>query len=356
MNDNFVCWNFFLEKISLQMSLVPTGKAFIYSSSNFVWRDEYKLKNSLGSREVCVKVIHAALNPIDYKVPEILPFWLMFKGQPIGHDVCGTVVSVGSSVTQFEIGDTVFGVAPACCEYTVASEEKFSKVPNMGRGDTAVYSTLPGAGCTALHMLERSRIFDTTDAKRIVVIGASGGVGSCLVQIAKHRLSPGSRIIGVCSKKSAEYVKSIGATEIVDYTIPSFRICDSIPVESVDAVFDTVTSPDDPDYVTDGMKLLKPSTGRYIAINTKSQIEWIRAGIARQTGFNILGSKQYELIMVNQSKKYLDELGELVNNGVLKINIQKQLPFTESGILEGFALLKERHVRGKVVVRISSDH
>jgi len=332
-------------------TLVPTGKAFIYSSPNFVWREEYKLKHSLGSREVCLQTIHAALNPIDYKVPELLPFWLMFKGKPIGHDVCGRVIAVGSRVTDLKVGDLVFGVAPACSEYTVATEDQLVKISEGS--DTAVHASLPGAGCTALHMLERSRVLEeSTTPRTIVIIGASGGVGSCVVQIAKRKLPKNSSIIAVCSRKSTDYVKSIGATQVVDYTVPSFSISAAIPIGSVDAVFDTVTSPDDPDYVTEGMKLLKETTGRYIAINTKSQTEWIRAGFARQTGWNVLGRRQYELIMVNQSKAYLEELRDLVKSGMLRINIQEEVSFTESGIKEGFALLKDRHVLGKVVVRI----
>jgi|LauGreDrversion4_2_1035121.scaffolds.fasta_scaffold128771_2 NADPH:quinone reductase-like Zn-dependent oxidoreductase len=336
--------------------MIPSGKAFIYGSSNFVWCEEYRLKNNLGAKEVLIETAHAALNPIDYKVPDLLPFWLLFKGQPIGHDVCGKVIAIGSSVTEFKVGDVVFGVAPACSEYTITTQDKIAKVPKQDLEKSGIYASLPGSGCTALYMLERSGVLGFGGVKKIVVIGASGGVGSCIVQIAKNKLPPGSEIIGVCSPHSAEYVLSIGATQVVDYTAADFKISDAIEVRSVDAVFDTVTSPDDPDYVTEGLKLLKTSKlSRYIAANTKHQSEWLRAGVARQTGWNILSTrKQYELIMVNQSQQYLLELAQLVEKGLLKINIHKEVAFTESEILEAFSLLRKRHVRGKVIIRIKT--
>ena len=332
---------------------VPSGKAFIYASPNFTWCEEFRLKKVIKNRDVLIKTLHAALNPLDYKVPELLPFWLMFKGEPVGHDICGIVEAVGDKVTQFRIGDCVFGVAPACAEYTIAHESMLAKVPGENsREKTAVYASLPGSGCTALYMLERSGVLRSNQPQRIVVIGASGGVGSCLVQIAKHKLPPGSTIVGVCSKKSAEYVRSIGASEIVDYTAPNFVISDAIDTGSIDAVFDTVTSPDDPDYVTEGIKLVKAATGRYLAANTKNHSEWIRAGIARQTGLGWWGRKQYELIMVDQKQEYLHELAEMVESGKLKINIDREFPFQEKTLLEALDLLRSRHVRGKVVVNL----
>lgn len=333
----------------------PSGKAFIYGSPNFVWCEDYRLKNYLGAREVLIESLHAALNPIDYKVPDLLPFWLMFKGQPIGHDVCGKVLAIGSNVTEFNVGDLVFGVAPACSQYTIAKQDQIVKVPHNNRHKSGIYASLPGSGCTALYMLERSGVVGRGGVQKIVVIGASGGVGSCIVQIAKNKLPSGTEIIGVCSPNSADYVLSIGATRVVDYTAAGFKISEAIEVGTADAVFDTVTSPDDPDYVTEGMKLLKTDNfSRYIAANTKHQSEWIRAGVARQTGLNLFSfRKKYELVMVNQSQEYLLELAQLVETGLLKINIHEEVDFTESDILGAFELMRGRHVRGKVIVRMN---
>ena len=328
------------------------GKAFIYKAdggSYFKWDEAYKFRQP-GKGEVMLKIISAGLNPIDYKIP-VIPFaYYAFRGLPVGQDVCGEVIAVGPGVTDFKLGDKVFGNGSGLAEYCVTSASSVVKIPE-GATDVPVYGGLGGAVGTAYEMLELASAFNGTEPKQIMVIGASGGVGSAAVQIAKAKCPEGTRIIAVCSSKSADYVKSIGAHVIVDYSSPNFDFSKCVPQNSLDAVIDCVTSPEDFDYKKDGMKLIKEKTGKYIACNTTSMLEWIRVGMGRTLGFNSFRG-QYQLIMYSPRREVLEEIGRLVFEKKVIVNVQEYVPFQESAIRAAFETLKGRRVRGKLIVKM----
>jgi NADPH:quinone reductase-like Zn-dependent oxidoreductase len=129
-----------------------------------------------------------------------------------GQDVAGHVEAVGEDVTQFRIGDEVFGVADgAFAEFATARPDKLAPKPtNLSFAEAA---TVPTTGCTALQGLRDVGRVQTE--QRVLVIGAAGGVGSFAVQIAK---AFGAHVTGVCSTSKVELVRSIGADEVIDYT------------------------------------------------------------------------------------------------------------------------------------------
>lgn len=332
---------------------IPPGRAYIYQStgsdsSNFSWVTDYRVKSVLGSKEVVVKPVFSGLNPLDYKVPSMPPFWVLFKGKPVGHDVCGTVVAVGKGVTEFKEGDVVFGHAPGLCDFTITSVDKIAKVPTS-INDIVPFGGICAAGCTAIQMLRKANGFQGP-AKRIMIIGASGGVGSLAVQIAREICPAGTHIIAVCSSRSAEYVKSIGANQIVDYTAPGFRFGLCVERESLDIILDCVSSPDDYNYVPEGMGLIKPGTGQYVASNTANVSEWARSGIETFTGVKMFWGR-YHLIMVQPNTADLNELASLVQNGKLVIHVDEVFKFEPDSIRSALEKLSRRHVRGKLIVK-----
>ena len=133
-----------------------------------------------------------------------------------GHDVAGTVAQVGSDVTEFQIGDDVFGIAKGSfAEYATARPDKLVRKPAGLTFEEA--AVVPVSATTAMHGLRG--VGRVTAGQRVLIIGASGGVGTYAVQIAK---ALGARVTGVCSTTKVDLVRSIGADEVIDYTQRDF--------------------------------------------------------------------------------------------------------------------------------------
>ena len=330
-----------------------SGKAYIYEAgegSNFKWKTDYQTRK-VGANDILVKVISAGLNPIDYKIPDMGFLWMAAKGKPVGKDLCGEIVEVGAKVTDFKAGDVVFGQGEGCCaEYAITASSAIAKVPE-GAKDVPVFGGLGVATGTAYQMLDLAGAFEGTEAKNVMIIGASGGVGSSAIQIAKAKCPSGSKISGVCSGKSAEYVKSIGADEIIDYSQPNFVFGTCVPEKSQDVIIDCVSSPEDYNYKPEGMKLLKPKTGQYVAANSVSKFDWIKLMLGTAIGFTLFRG-QYQLMFYQPKPEQLTEIGKLVNEKKLNINVQEYVGFDGDSIKKAFETLKGRRVRGKLVVKM----
>ncbi len=181
-------------------------------------------KPSADDDQLLVKVHSAAVHPGD---------WLLMTGQPIlfrpafgfrgprkripGFDFAGTVEAVGPNVTGFAAGDEVFGDAAggSCAEYVSVSEVKVAAKPvNITLAQAAVVAV---SGTTALRGLRDAG--DLKPGQHVLINGASGGVGTFAVQIAK---ALGAHVTGVCSTGNAELVRSIGADHVIDYTTDDF--------------------------------------------------------------------------------------------------------------------------------------
>jgi len=318
-----------------------------------LWKTDFPYPN-LSTKEgkdlVVVKVISAGLNPVDYKIPTLKPWFFTRKGTAVGMDLCGVIEKVGSGVVGFNVGDKVFGFGPGLAEYTLTSPEVIALLPKEVPTDVA--GGLGVAPNTAYQMLADNGAFEGSEPKQIVVIGAAGGCGSCAVQIARAKCPKGTKIYAVCSGKNAEYVKSLGADEVFDYTKSGFNFRTCLPAKSVDIIADCVSSKEDHNYVPEGMGLLKEETGRYVAINSASSLDWIKLFISKIFGFSLF-KKQYSLMYLVPKKEELIEIGNLVKDGKLKIHIDSHVPFDETSVRQAFDTLKHRHVKGKLIVTVS---
>jgi NADPH:quinone reductase-like Zn-dependent oxidoreductase len=138
------------------------------------------------------------------------------KNPVLGLDVAGRVVAVGAEVTRFEVGDEVFGIANGSfAEYAAAAESKLAHKPaDVGFDEAAVSATSGIAALQALTDVGRLR-----EGQRVLVIGASGGVGSFAVQLAK---ASGAQVTGVASTEKVELVRSLGADDVIDYTVADY--------------------------------------------------------------------------------------------------------------------------------------
>ena len=174
-------------------------------------------------REVLVRVRAAALNPFDWHLLRGVPYvvratagWRKPKRNIPGIDVAGVVEAVGRDVTLLQPGDEVFGEkSRACSEYVCGAEKLFARKPaNLTFEEAAA---IPVAAATALQALrDKGRV---QPGQRVLINGASGGVGTFAVQLAK---AFGAEVTGVCSTPNVDLVRSIGADHVIDYTREDF--------------------------------------------------------------------------------------------------------------------------------------
>src|SRR5213080_3014888 len=204
-------------------------KAIVYRNygSPDVLRLEEIEKPTAGDDEVLIKVRAAAVNPVDllfrgtsYMV-RIMTGLRKPKETRIGHDVAGQVEAVGRNVTQFKPGDAVFGTCKgAFAEHVCASESALVMKPDNVTVEQA--ASVPIAAITALQGLRLGGLGDKGQIQgkhKVLINGASGGVGTFAVQIAK---AFGADVTGVCSTRNVELVRSLGADHVVDYTADDF--------------------------------------------------------------------------------------------------------------------------------------
>src|SRR5213076_700003 len=170
-----------------------------------------------------VRVHAASVNALDWHLLRGLPYLVRLseglrrpKRSSMGVDVAGRVEAVGKNVTQFRPGDAVFGARDgAFAEYVAAKEEKLVLKPANVSFEQA--AAVPVAGCTALQALRDKG--QVQPGQKVLINGASGGVGTFAVQIAK---SFGAEVTGVCSTRNVDLVESLGADRVIDYTREAF--------------------------------------------------------------------------------------------------------------------------------------
>ena len=292
--------------------------------------------------EVLVRVRAASANAADWHLLRgtPLPFRLVAglrtpKFKIIGTDVAGHVEAVGRNVTQFHPGDEVFGELSRCgfgayAEFAAAPEKALALKPaNLSFEEAA---TLPTAGCTALQGLRKGQI---ERAQRVLINGASGGVGMFAVQIAK---TFGTEVTAVCSTRNVDVVRSIGADHVIDYTKDDFA--------THGQRYDLILAANGDRSIWDYRRALT-ADGRYA----------MTGGSNRQlTDALLLGPllsmrrQQVGNVLVKPSQADLLVLKELCEAGKVRPVIDRRFPLSE--VPAAVRYLEDGHARGKVVISI----
>jgi len=185
-----------------------------------------------------------------------------------------------------------------------------------------------------------------------LVIGGSGGTGSIGVQIASIL---GANVTAICSTKNIDFVKSLGASEIFDYASSDWKV-KLRTAEPYDIIYDTVTSPDDPNYeIITGHKLAK--NGNYVAINGDKK-DFLTCVAEIATGQKLFRPR-YELLCVPQfSKAHFSAIADLTvaSSKPLSVTFDTIFPeLTTQTLVEAFDKLKTRRVKGKIVIQLKSN-
>lgn len=288
-------------------------------------------KPVVGSGQVLVEVHASSINPFDTAVregyvKEMIPLQLPVT---LGGDIAGVVVEVGEGVTNVAVGDKVYGQASAVAgnsgafaEFAVTSASQIAKAPEGL--DFKQSASLPLTGVSGWQALTQH--IKLQPRQKIFIHGGAGGIGTIAIQIAKNI---GAYTATTATGEGVDYVKQLGADEVIDYKTQDFAEL----LNGYDAVFDTVG-----DDFTKTLTVLKKGG---IAVSMIAQADEAKA--------NALGVTA--LTQASQvTTTALDELSKLVDNGVVTAHVDKVFPLAQ--IKEAFEARETGKVLGKVVIEV----
>ncbi len=330
-------------------------KAIVYRNygSPDVLRLEEIEKPTAGDDEVLIKVRAAAVNPLDLLFRGTSYMVRMITGlrKPkdtrLGVDVAGQVEAVGRNVTQFKPGDAVFGTCKgAFAEYVCAPESALVVKPDNVTFEQA--ASVPIAALTALQGLRLGGLGlgglgdkgHIQPGQKVLINGASGGVGTFAVQIAK---SFGADVTGVCSTRNVEMVRSIGAKQVIDYTREDFTKSG----QRYDLILDCVGNHS----LLAHRRALNPN-GVCVVAGAKGLWDFLTRALTAPV-LSRLVSQKFVTFIAKLNKKDLTIMRELMATGKVTPVIDRRYSLSE--VPEAMRYLETRHARGKVVITLE-DH
>jgi NADPH:quinone reductase-like Zn-dependent oxidoreductase len=300
--------------------------------------------------QLLVKVRAASVNPLDLTIRGPLLLRPLFglrkpKDTRLGVDYAGTVEAVGKNVTNFKPGDEVFGGREgALAEYVcvLADRAVVLKPANMTFEQAA---SVPVAAITALQGLrDKGKI---QPGQKVLVNGASGGVGTFAVQIAK---SFGTEVTGVCSTRNVDLVRSIGADHVIDYTKEDFTKTD----QRYDLIFDLVGNHS----FSERRRILNPSGICVMAgIGGAGWHDGMAMRLAGELNAYVASrfvSQKFVAYIATLTKADLTILGDLMQSGKVIPVIDRTYKLSEVSAALGY--LEEGHARGKVVITVEQNN
>ena len=294
------------------------------------------------SNEVLIKLHASAVNAADWHVMHADPFPVrlafgLFKPslKALGADIAGVVEAVGEKVKQFKVGDEVYGDVSGhkwggYAEYTVAREtDIWYKPSNMTFEEAAAF---PMASVTALQALRE--VGKVKQGTKVLVVGASGGVGSFAVQIAK---AYGGTVTAVCSGKNEEMARSLGADKVIDYTKEDYINLD----EKYDVIFDVAATKS-----LFSIKNVLVPKGVYINAGGDTLMHTLLWGPI----LSLFTGKKMGMFLVSPGQKELQEMTDLAQAGKVRPIIEKVYPLR--GAPEAIKHVETKHAKGKNVINV----
>jgi NADPH:quinone reductase-like Zn-dependent oxidoreductase len=315
-----------------------------YGSPDIVKLDEIE-KPVPGDNQVLIKVRAASLNALDvYMIRDAWLNRLIFglrkpRDTRLGRDVTGVVEAVGKNVAQFKPGDEVFGICRgSLAEYACTFERALVMKPANVTFEQA--ASVPLAGLTALQGLRKGKI---QLGQKVLINGATGGVGTFAVQIAK---SLGAEVTAVCSTRNVDLVQSIGAGHVIDYTKEDFTKSD----QRYDVIFDNVCNHS----FSERRRVLNPKGICILAgmggagVKEGQALGRIAGNLFIARALSSFTNQKFGQYMTKMSKPDLVLLGELIQAGKVRPVIERTYKLNDAP--EAIRQFDAGHARGKVVI------
>jgi NADPH:quinone reductase-like Zn-dependent oxidoreductase len=295
--------------------------------------------------EVLIRVRAAAVNHAD---------WVYVSGRPLiarlafglrkpknmvrGKDVAGQVEAAGKAVTQFRPGDEVYGEldAGSFAEYIAAPAGLLALKPANLTFEQA--ATVPVSGNTALQGLRD--VGKVKPGQKVLINGASGGVGTFAVQIAK---AFGAEVTGVCSTRNSELVRSLGADHVIDYTQENFTRNGL----RYDLIFDMIGNHS----LTECRRALTPEGTLVLSSGTGGRVLGPMGRIVRALVLSRFVSQELRSLLLTRSQENLDALRDLIESGKVTPAIDRTYPLKETP--EAIRYFAEEHARAKIAITVS---
>ncbi len=294
-----------------------------------------------GAGDAVVRVHAVGLNPLDWKVRAgHLRFLPTFRGPPrgLGCDFAGEIVAVGGGPAERHVGEYVFGsLLPfardgALADYLLVPFDRVLPIP--AELDAIQAASLPVSAGTALQALTDEA--STTAGQRVLITGAAGGVGHFAVQIAKHL---GAYVVGVCSAANVDFVRQLGADEVIDYAREDF----TARSDRFDVVFDAACA----SRFHVAQRIL---TEQGVYINTGGDAAAVLATLGSALFARATSRRRAVPIVLRNRRETWARLVQLVRIGALRPHVARIVGLEQ--VAEAQRAMESGHGRGKVVVRI----
>jgi len=329
---------------------LTTMKAIVqngYGSAELLELREIE-KPTIAANEVLVRVRAAGVNPGDWAIVGGLPYIarpIYGMGKPKnpvrGSDVAGEVETVGASVTRLRPGDAVFGwsgnLGGAFAEYASVSEDAL--VPKPANLTFEQAAAIPMAGTVALLAIrDHGKV---RAGQKVLVNGASGGIGTFAVQIAK---SLGAEVTGICSTRNVDLVRSIGADHVIDYTKVDFTRTG----QRFDFILDNVANRS----LSELRRALTPK-GTLVPNGGGFDHRWVASGgrLIRAKLLFAFASQNVQTFIASSKQQNLVALSDLIEAGKVVPVIDRTYPLSETP--QAIAYVGQGHARGKVIISLA---
>lgn len=266
-----------------------------------------------------------------------LAFGVRAPKDPVrGRELAGVVEAVGEGVTRFAVGDEVFGIGEGTfAEFACASQDKLAKKP---AGLT--FAAAAVCGISALTAMQALEAVGVAAGERVLIVGASGGVGTFAVQLARAR---GARVTAVASASKADMVRALGADEVIDYAREDFA--------ARGTVFDVILDLGGNASVARLRSALTP-TGRLVFVGGEHGGDW-SGGFGRQLLAMLLApftQQRFVMFLTKERSAELEQIARLADAGQLKPVIDRTVPL--AGVADAMRALEHGEVRGKIAVAV----
>jgi len=294
---------------------------------------------------ILVRVRAASINAYDWHMMRGSPYLVRMmaglrkpKSTAVGVDVAGEVEAVGKNVTEFRPGDEVFGSRHGSLAEYVRGTEKSFLVPKPAGLTFEQAAAVPMAASTALQGLRDKG--QLKPGQRVLINGASGGVGTFAVQIAK---ALGAHVTAVCSTRNVDQARSLGADEVIDYTREDF----TRRGQRYDLILDVAASGS----LSSRRRVLEPN-GILVGVGSADggRMTSIVAGLIETALVSRFGKQKMPFFIAKNSKEDLIVLKELIEAGKVRPVIDRTYPLSETA--EALRYLEAGHARAKVVITV----